>query len=80
MVFSQTYMSRVISPEGWNDWGNLTRDKTVTFGEHRCYGEGADYKGRVAYAKQLTDSEASLFTDISYIDGDQWLNGTKIPS
>ncbi|XP_010513018.1 PREDICTED: probable pectinesterase 15 [Camelina sativa] len=76
VVFSKTSMSKVISPDGWNDFGNQTRDKTVTFGEYRCYGEGAYYKERVSYGKQLTDSEASPFTDISYIDGDQWLNGT----
>ncbi|EOA29188.1 hypothetical protein CARUB_v10025460mg [Capsella rubella] len=79
VVFSQSYMSSVISSEGWGDWENVTRDKTVTFGEHRCYGEGANYKERVAYGKQLTDSEASSYTDISYIDGDQWLNGTTPP-
>lgn len=54
--------------------------RTVTFGEHRCYGKGANYTKRVAYGKQLTDSEASSFTDISYIDGDQWLNETNILS
>lgn len=52
----------------------------MTFGEHKCYGEGANYKRRVSYGKQLTDSEASSFTDISYIDGDQWLSQTNILS
>ncbi|CAH2059025.1 unnamed protein product [Thlaspi arvense] len=56
------------------------KSKTVTFGEHNCYGEGADYKGRVSYGKQLTDSEASSLTDISYIDGDQWLNQSNVLS
>ncbi|KAF3579542.1 hypothetical protein DY000_02029287, partial [Brassica cretica] len=77
VVFSNTYMSRIITPEGWNDWGDPTREKKVTFGEHKCYGEGANYKRRVSYGKQLTDSEASSFTDISYIDGDQWLSQTN---
>lgn len=27
VVFSNTYMSEVISPEGWNDFGNKTRDR-----------------------------------------------------
>ncbi|ESQ43267.1 hypothetical protein EUTSA_v10015978mg [Eutrema salsugineum] len=74
IVFSNTYMSGIITPEGWNNWGDPSREKTVIFGEHNCYGEGANYKGRVSYGKQLTDSEVSSFTDISYIDGDQWLN------
>ncbi|CAH2059023.1 unnamed protein product [Thlaspi arvense] len=79
-MFSNTYMSGIIAPDGWSDWRNLTYDKTVTFGEHRCYGEGANYKARVSYGKQLTDAEASAFTDITYIDGDKWLNQTDILS
>ncbi|CAN6835053.1 unnamed protein product [Brassica oleracea] len=46
----------------------------VYFGEHRCFGDGANQKGRVPYSKQLTDSQASHFTSISYIDGDEWLH------
>ncbi|KAL1190727.1 putative pectinesterase 15 [Cardamine amara subsp. amara] len=78
VVFSNTYMSGIITPEGWNDWGDPEREKTVTFGEHKCYGPGANYKERVYFGKQLTDSEASSFIDISFIDGDQWLRRTDI--
>ncbi|CAF1814037.1 hypothetical protein Bca4012_029284 [Brassica carinata] len=78
VVFSNTYMSEVISPDGWNNFGNTTRDRTVTFGEHKCFGEGANYTKRVAYGKQLTDAEAAKFTDISFIDGQQWLNQSDI--
>lgn len=52
--------------------------RTVTFGEHKCFGEGANYTKRVAYGKQLTDAEAAKFTDISFIDGQQWLNQSDI--
>ena len=48
--------------------------RKVYFGEHRCFGDGANQKGRVPYSKQLTDSQASHFTSISYIDGDEWLH------
>ncbi|CAN8287422.1 unnamed protein product [Cochlearia groenlandica] len=78
VVFSNTYMSEIITPQGWNDWGDASREKTVTFGEHKCYGPGADYKERVFYVKQLTNFEASTFIDISFIDGDDWVHHTNI--
>ncbi|KAF3582895.1 hypothetical protein DY000_02035449 [Brassica cretica] len=67
-------MSNIISADGWNNMGDPNNDKKVYFGEHRCFGDGENQMGRVPYSKQLTDSQASHFTSISYIDGDEWLH------
>ncbi|XP_058072132.1 probable pectinesterase 8 [Magnolia sinica] len=73
VVFAYTYMSEIISPEGWNDLNDATRDQTIFYGEYNCMGGGANLTMRVPYLQRLTDAQASPFLDVSYIDGDQWL-------
>ncbi|XP_043688992.1 probable pectinesterase 8 [Telopea speciosissima] len=73
VIFAYTTMTDIISPEGWNDFNDATRDQTIFYGEYMCSGVGSNMTMRVPYAQSLNDTLASSFLNTTFIDGDQWL-------
>lgn len=73
VVFAYTTMSDIISPEGWNDFNDPTRDQSIFYGEYNCSGAGANMSMRASYVQRLNDTQASPFLNVSFIEGDQWL-------
>ncbi|KAJ0111065.1 hypothetical protein Patl1_00835 [Pistacia atlantica] len=73
VVFSYTFMDKLVRPQGWSDWGKPNRDTRVFYGEYKCSGPGANFTGRVPWARILTDEEAQPFIGTHYVDGDTWL-------
>ncbi|KAJ4815953.1 Pectinesterase [Rhynchospora pubera] len=73
VIFAFTSMSDIISPEGWNDWNDTSRDQTIFYGEYKCTGLGANMTYRAPYVHKLNDTEAAPFLNTSFIDGDDWL-------
>jgi pectinesterase len=76
-VFMNTAMGSHIVPEGWNPWkGDAMfpeKEKTAYYAEYQNTGAGAATKGRVAWSKQLTKSEAKLYTIKNILCGkDNW--------
>ncbi|KAH7352229.1 hypothetical protein KP509_19G035800 [Ceratopteris richardii] len=73
VVFISTYIDDIIVPQGWNDFGVSSHQKTAFYGEYQCSGPGANSKNRVAWSYQLTASQAAPFQTISFIDGSSWV-------
>ncbi|XAR61446.1 Pectinesterase [Bertholletia excelsa] len=73
VIFSYTFMDKIVLPQGWSDWGNRKRDSAVYYGEYQCSGPGANLSARVPWARILTDQEAQPFLGTYYVEGDSWL-------
>ncbi|KAG9441350.1 hypothetical protein H6P81_017204 [Aristolochia fimbriata] len=73
VIYSYCNFEDIINPEGWHDWGDPSRRRTVLFGEFNCTGGGADSRWRVPWAKSFSYEEAKPFMGRRFIDGDVWL-------
>ncbi|KAK3026995.1 hypothetical protein RJ639_041756 [Escallonia herrerae] len=76
VVFALTFMPSAILPEGWDDWGNPSRQSTAYYGEYKCYGPGANRSKRVGWSHSLSSDEAAPFLSKSMIGGRGWLRPT----
>ncbi|MFB6320735.1 pectinesterase family protein [Saccharicrinis sp. FJH54] len=71
-VFISCELGDMIKPEGWNNWGSTEKEKTAFFAEYANTGPGADLSERVTWSHQLTEQEASRYTQTEIL-GD-WIN------
>ncbi|KAL8143669.1 hypothetical protein V2J09_016701 [Rumex salicifolius] len=76
VVFALTYMPTAVMPQGWDDWHNPAAQKTVYYGEYKCYGPGASKSDRVTWSRALTTEEAEPFLTKDMIGGSGWLRPT----
>ncbi|XP_047322389.1 putative pectinesterase 11 [Impatiens glandulifera] len=61
VVFILTYMSKVVLPQGWDDWEDQNKHRSVYYGEYNCYGAGANRGRRVKWSRSLSKYEAQAF-------------------
>ncbi|XP_008449623.2 putative pectinesterase 63 [Cucumis melo] len=73
VVFAYTTMADIIHLEGWNDMNHFGYDKTVLFGEYKCWGPGSKSSERVKYSKQLSYEEVEPFVSLGYVQSEKWL-------
>ncbi|MFD2700487.1 pectinesterase family protein [Paenibacillus shunpengii] len=73
VIYVNSYLGEHISPEGWNNWGNVNNETTARYGEYASYGPGANPKSRYRWTKQLTLEEAAWYTPANILSGsDGW--------
>ncbi|KAL2521071.1 putative pectinesterase 11 [Forsythia ovata] len=73
VVFALTYMSNVILPQGWDDWGDTSKQRTSYYGEFMCYGPGSSTSRRVNWSHSLTSQEAKSYLTESINGGRSWV-------
>ncbi|OMO87567.1 Pectinesterase, catalytic [Corchorus capsularis] len=76
VIFAYSYMSNVILPQGWDNWGDSAKESTAFYREYKCYGPGANTKKRVEWTQKLTDTEAEFFLTKNMIGGNSWIRST----
>ncbi|MCO5595128.1 hypothetical protein L7F22_049166 [Adiantum nelumboides] len=76
VVFSLTYFDNIILPQGWFDWADPKRQKTVFYAEYKCFGPGANRDKRVSWSRVLTGEQAKPFLHTGFINGETWLTST----
>ncbi|XP_061342208.1 putative pectinesterase 10 [Gastrolobium bilobum] len=77
VIFQETYLSSVVTPEGWNSWRFNGQEYKFTYAEVNCTGPGANTSKRL-WEKKLTSSELNEFSLSSFINKDGWLSNLPI--
>lgn len=70
-VFIRCDMGEFIHPDGWNNWGKESNEKTAYYAEYKNTGAGYIPKKRVSWSHQLTENEVKEYEIEKIFDG--WL-------
>ena len=81
-VFIGCELGGHILPEGWHNWDKKYAEKTVFYAEAASVGEGARPSGRVAWSRQLKDSELGDYVPEKVLDAGAEIdkNGNIVPT
>ncbi|XP_062104491.1 probable pectinesterase 29 [Humulus lupulus] len=73
VLFYNSYLSKVIVPQGWNAWNSVGYEGQLTFAEESCSGPGSDLSRRVTWEKKLSKDTLNQLTSLNFIDSEHWL-------
>lgn len=73
VVFIRSEMDSSVHPQGWHNWNQPDREETSRYAEFGSCGPGASPFLRVAWSRQLTETDAKRFTIEHVLSGqDRW--------
>ncbi|EPS65387.1 pectinesterase, partial [Genlisea aurea] len=82
-VIMESYIDRIIQPDGYLEWNGTFALDTLFYTEFNNRGPGADKSRRLKWTgiKELTGKRMKRFTGDDFIDGSRWTkhNKMKIP-
>ncbi|KAF8022812.1 hypothetical protein BT93_F0354 [Corymbia citriodora subsp. variegata] len=78
VVFALSYMSSAILPQGWDNWGDPSKQRTVYYGQYKCYGPGANTSRRVPWSRVLIGKDVSPLLTTNMVDQQSWFR--NVPS
>ncbi len=75
VVFAECEMSDVIIPEGWNNWGKASNEKTARFSEYKNPGTGGNLQNkRTSWTKALTNRQMKKYSPENVLGNDFMFN------
>lgn len=77
-VIANSYLDGAISPDGWNDFGESSRQSHSFFAEHKNRGIGANLDGRVWWLKVMSPEDELRYLSTDYIGLDSWIRPLPI--
>ncbi|XP_027357330.1 probable pectinesterase 29 [Abrus precatorius] len=78
VIIVNSFLSDVVSPEGWNARSFVGHEETIMFVEEGNRGPGANKSKRVQWIKDLRGAALDHFLNITYIDEEGWI--AKLPT
>lgn len=68
-VFIDCFLDKQVKPEGWNNWGKESNEKTTFYAELNSKGPKSDIKERVKWAHQLNQQDLNLYQIETILSG-----------
>ncbi|RZB89963.1 putative pectinesterase 29 [Glycine soja] len=73
VIIAYSFLSNVVTPEGWSARTFVGHEGNITFVEEGNRGPGANKSKRVKWMKHLSGLALDQFLNISYIDEEGWI-------